>query len=214
MLNATDALGERGRDLNLKDVAEWLKKEKGLLIAVQLYEGYYSPLSHFFPHSSGFALMRHVDADGKLRHRPAFPWARRSAVRIADGCAGLMATAIADKTGVPANGFLRYAAAHLDRALTPAFVTAVKGWWRAIGWRKLPATLSGITAFGRYMRARTRRPARLNAKRTSGSSSAICSAQRLGRRVLGVLGGQRSWSGVRPSHLASRRTSSSASWSG
>ncbi len=79
------------------------------MIAVNLYEAYYSPLSHFFPHSSGFALMRHVRADGKLQRRPAFPWVRRSAVRIADGCAGLMAAHIADKTGVPANGFLRHA---------------------------------------------------------------------------------------------------------
>jgi hypothetical protein len=56
VLNAADALGERGRDLNLKDVAEWLKKEKELSIAVNLYEGYYTPLSHFFPHSSGFTF--------------------------------------------------------------------------------------------------------------------------------------------------------------
>lgn len=152
LLNAADALGERGRDLNLKDVAEWLNREKGLLIAVQLYEGYYSALSHFFAHSSGFALIRHVRTDGKLRRRPAFPWVRRSAVRIADGCAGLMAAHVADKTGVPAKGFLRYAAGHLDRTLTPTYVTTSKRWLHAIGWRKLAGTLGTISAFGRYVR--------------------------------------------------------------
>jgi hypothetical protein len=139
-------------DLNLKDIAEWLNKEQGLQIAVKLYEGYYSPLSHFFPHSSGFALIRHVRANGKLRHRPAFPWNGRSTVRTADGCTGLLAWAIADKTGVPAKGFLRYATAHLDRLLTPTFVVTAKGWTRAIGWRNLPGTLRTISAFARYVR--------------------------------------------------------------
>jgi len=76
-----------------------VEQRKGLLIAVQMNGGYYSALSHFFPHSSGFALIRHVRTDGKLRRRPAFPWARRSAVRI--GCADLGAAHIADKRGVP-----------------------------------------------------------------------------------------------------------------
>jgi hypothetical protein len=73
LLNAADALGERGHDLNLKDVAEWLNREKGLVIALQLYEGYYSALSHFFPHSKRLCL----DAS-RLRGRetaasPEFP---------------------------------------------------------------------------------------------------------------------------------------------
>lgn len=153
ILNAADALGERGHNLNLKDVAGWLKKEKGLPIAVELYEGYYPALSHFFAHSSGFALMRHVRSDGKLRHRPAFPWARRSAVRIADGCTGLMAVHIADKTGVSTKGFVRYATGHLNRALTPMYVTTCKRWMHAIGWRKLAGTIGDISAFGRYVRA-------------------------------------------------------------
>jgi len=152
ILNAADALGERGRDLNLKDVAEWLNKEKGLLIAIQLYEGYYSALSHFFQHSSGFALMRHVRTDGKLQRRPNFPWTRRSAVRVADGCAGLLAAHIAGKTGVSANGFLQYAAGHLSRLLTPMYVVTSKRWVHAIGWRKLPGMVRLIGEFGRYVR--------------------------------------------------------------
>ena len=71
ILNAAEAFGERGHDLKVKDVAEWREQRKGLLIAVQMNGGYYSALSHFFPHSSGFALIRHVRTDGKLRRRPA-----------------------------------------------------------------------------------------------------------------------------------------------
>jgi hypothetical protein len=153
LLNAADFLGERGHDLNLKAVAEWLTREKGLLIAVQLYEAYYSPLSHFFPHSSGFALLRHVRVDGRLRHRPGFPWVRRSAVRIADGCTGLMAAYVAKKASVPAEGFLRYADAHFNRTLTPVVVQTFKRWLRAIGWRNLVGTLRTIIAFGRYVRS-------------------------------------------------------------
>lgn len=152
VLSAADAVGERGRDLNLKDVAEWLNREKGLLIAVHLYEGYYSALSHFFPHSSGFALMRHVDAGGKLRRRPAFPWVRRSAVRITDGCVGLLAAHVAKETSAPATAFFDYAVGHLTRALTPTYVATSKRWLHAIGWRRLPGMFMMISAFGRYVR--------------------------------------------------------------
>jgi hypothetical protein len=96
--------------------------------------------------------MRHVRANSKLRRRPAFPWTRRSAVRVADGCAGLLAAHIADKKGLRANGFLQYANSHLGRALTPTYITTSKQWLRAIGWRKLPAILRAISAFGRYVR--------------------------------------------------------------
>jgi hypothetical protein len=153
VLAGADAMGERGHDLNLKNVAEWLTDKKGLDIAIQLYEGYYSALSHFFAHSSGFALMRHVRADGKLRRRPAFPWTRRSAVRIADGCVGLLAAHIAYKTGLRNNGFLQYANGHLGRALTPTYVATSKQWLRRIGWRNLPGILRRISALGRYVRS-------------------------------------------------------------
>jgi hypothetical protein len=63
-----------------------------------------------------------------------------------------MAANVADKTGVPAEGFLRYAAGHLDRTLTPVFVVTSKRWLRAIGWRNLAGTLRAIFLFGRYVR--------------------------------------------------------------
>jgi hypothetical protein len=61
-----------------------------------------------------------------------------------------MAAAIADKAGLSAHRLTCYAAAHLDRTLNPTFVVAAKGWWHAIPRRKLPATLAGLLAFGRY----------------------------------------------------------------
>jgi hypothetical protein len=136
----------------LKQWAEWLAKQKGLAIAARLYTAYYVPLSHFFAHTNAFTLTRHVQPGDSLRRSPAFPWARRPPVRLADGCAGLVAAAIAEKAGSPSAGFLaRYAAAHLDRGLVPAFTLAARGWWRSVQWRRVPAALIAVHAMRRYL---------------------------------------------------------------
>lgn len=68
-----------------------------------------------------------------------------SPVRLADGCTGLLAAAIADKAGSPSAGFLTsYAAAHLDRGLVPAFTLAARGWRQSVQWRKIPAALEAV----------------------------------------------------------------------
>ncbi len=54
----------------------------------------YVPLSEVFVHANGLSLLRHVGAEGKMLDEPAYPWARRYAVRTADGCVGLLAVAI------------------------------------------------------------------------------------------------------------------------
>jgi hypothetical protein len=97
-----------------------------------------------FTHAYAFALMRHVRPDGTLRRRPDFPWVRRSAARMADGCAAVLAASIADKAGTRSELFHRSATAHLDRLLTPALVFAVKGAFRSGPWRQFPRTLQSI----------------------------------------------------------------------
>jgi hypothetical protein len=147
---AADALGERGNDPNLRHVAEWLAKEKGLSIATALYTAYYLPLSHFFAHTNAFTLTRHVKPDNALRRHPTSPWARRSPVRLGDGCAGLMAAAIAERSGRPADFLLKYANAHLGRMLTPVFTLSARGWRQSIQWREAPTAMKAILALRQY----------------------------------------------------------------
>ncbi len=143
--NAVEALGELGPDLNIRDLALWLEREQELGIATRLYYEYYIPLSHLFTRSYAFALMRHVQPDGKLHERPTFPWVKLSAARLADGCTGLLAANIADKSGVSPEPFLRYATAHLDRLVTPALAFTVKGALRSAPRHE---TLSTLRALG------------------------------------------------------------------
>jgi hypothetical protein len=147
--DAVEALGEVGPDLNIRDLALWLEREQELGIASRLYYEYYIPLSHLFTRSYAFALMRHVQPDGKLHERPAYPWVRLSAARLADGCTGLLAANIADKSGVSPEHFLRYATAHLDRLVTPAQAFSVKGALRSA---PRAETLSALRAFGSAQR--------------------------------------------------------------
>jgi hypothetical protein len=145
--SAVEALGELGPDLNVRDLALWLEREQELGIATRLYYEYYVPLSHLFTRSYAFALMRHVQPDGKLHERPAFPWVLLSATRLADGCMGLLAANIADKSRVTSpEPFLRYATAHLDRLVTPALAFTVKGALRSVPRLEALSTLKAINS--------------------------------------------------------------------
>jgi hypothetical protein len=142
--NAVEALGELGPDLNIRDLALWLEREQELGIATRLYYEYYIPLSHLFTRSYAFALMRHVQPDGTLTERPAYPWVSISAARLADGCTGLLAANVADKSGVSPEPFLRYATAHLDRLVTPALAFTVKGALRSVRRHEALSTLRAL----------------------------------------------------------------------
>jgi hypothetical protein len=147
---AVEALGLLGPDLDIRDLALWLDRECGLAAATRLYHAYYVPLSHLFARSYAFALMRHVEPDGTLRRRPGFPWARRSAVRMADGCLGLLAGHIAEKSGEPSERYFQYATAHLDRLLTPALMFAIKGALRSVPWHQRATALRTVLEAQRY----------------------------------------------------------------
>src|SRR5260370_1418976 len=63
---------------------------------------------------------------------PVRGWTRRPPARVADACTGILASAVAERTGRPAMGFARYADKHLDRALTPLAVLAGAGLGRSV----------------------------------------------------------------------------------
>ena len=101
------------------------------------------PLPEFFVHANGVSLLRHVGAKGEILDKPAYPWARRCAVRTADGCMALVATAIAHAQGRPSEQFASYADNHLNRALAPLAVVSGKNLFRAFGPRKIVALVKG-----------------------------------------------------------------------
>jgi hypothetical protein len=148
---SADAMGQPGPGLNLRIAAEWLANEHEMTGPIRLYDRFYVPLSHFYMHSSAAALMRHVQSGGKLRRRPSPAWARRAPVRLADGCAGALAAAIAHKTGGDSKPFARYAAQHLDRALVPALAIAGQGLWHSANWRELPKAYRTVKDVRHYL---------------------------------------------------------------
>jgi hypothetical protein len=96
---AADSLDTGVHLPNVAARAEQLRDKHGSGDAMELYQKFYSPLSHFFAHANGFALLRHASPRGRLRRKPVTVWARRAPARLADGCTGLLAAAIAGETG-------------------------------------------------------------------------------------------------------------------
>lgn len=121
-----------------------------------LYEHFYQPLSSLFGHGSPAALLRHVDADGRVVTRPMMPWSSSRATHAADACVGMLAGAIALQIGAPAGALDRYTRAHRDRMVVPGAIMAVKGAPRAIRWSALPSVVPDITAMRRIWADRLR----------------------------------------------------------
>jgi len=148
--DSADAIGSPGPDFDARKAAEQLANKHDLPIPLSLYHRYYIPLSHFYAHPSGFTLLRHVWPGGKPRLRPTRAWARRSPARLADACTGFLAAAVAQNADTASERFMKYAEAHIDRALTPAGTVAGKGLREAMEWRKLPQTIRVIAEMRRY----------------------------------------------------------------
>jgi hypothetical protein len=131
-------------------IVEAVEKGSGGAGAISLYRRFYVPTSTFFVHANAASLLRHVRADDRLRDRPMSPWMMRSAVRVADACGGLLATAIVRQAGAEAGEFSTYAEDHLKRAFTPVAVIADKGIGRAIEWRALLPLAREVARMRRY----------------------------------------------------------------
>ncbi len=150
------ALGEPRPGPKVWDMAKRVEQATGHRGAISLYQRFYVPTSNFFVHANAGSLLRHVGTGDKLTRRPSRAWTRRSPARVADACTGILASAVAERTGRPATGFASYADKHLDRALTPLAVLAGAGLGRSMKLRQ-PGQMRGqlkiFMRIGGYIRS-------------------------------------------------------------
>jgi hypothetical protein len=121
-------------------MAKTVDAANGNTSAQDVYRRLYVPLSNFTVHASGGTLMRHVRRNDRLATVPSRAWNRRSAARVADAAAGILAAAIADNAGLPYDELAAYAARHEQRALMPVAFIGITG-------------LSGTVKPGQLLRA-------------------------------------------------------------
>jgi hypothetical protein len=122
----------------------------GAPFPVNLYWRMYVPLSEFFVHTNGVSLLRHVGTKDEILDEPLYPWARRCAVRTADGCMGLVAAAIANAEGHPNERLANYADDHLNRALAPLAIVSGKSLFRSLGPAKIAGLVKGVVDLRAY----------------------------------------------------------------
>ena len=142
---AVRALGETDKQLpDVRSMAVHVDAKTGATLAIHLYDLAYRPASHYFTHASSSALLRHVTRERRRTIRPANPLARRTPVRLADACAGVLAGAIAFQVGASTELFQRYAEGHAERVLPPLLTMIGKGMARQFSladvWRGLRQT--------------------------------------------------------------------------
>jgi hypothetical protein len=123
---AVQALGQPGPQVGVRQMAEKIDKATGAQMAIYLYDLAYRPASQYFTHATSSALLRHVTRERRRKIRPANVWARRTPVRLADACAGLLASAIAFQEQAQTGLFVHYAEGHAARVLPPTLVTVGK----------------------------------------------------------------------------------------
>jgi hypothetical protein len=122
------ALGQPAKSyLTVRAMVEVIDKANGNNSALAIYRQFYGPLSNFTVHASGGTLMRHVGRRGRLKRRPSKSWTRRSAVRLADAAAGVLAADLAQHSDARSESLEGYANRHSERALLPAAVLAAGG---------------------------------------------------------------------------------------
>jgi hypothetical protein len=148
---AMESFGKQGPHLKIWDMVQRVEKEPGRAGIVSLYRNFYMPTSNMFAHPSAATLLRHVGSDGQLTDRPDLPWSRRSAVRTADACLGLLATAVAEATGDPPEVFARYAEDHRSRMLTPFVFIVGQGFRQSVKWGRLLRAILGLRDLRAYL---------------------------------------------------------------
>jgi hypothetical protein len=122
-------------------------------ITLDLYRRLFIPLSTFFAHGEGHALLRHVDPHDRLHDRPIYPWTIRGALRATDAYVGILATHVARQQEVSADTFIEYADAHWERTVLPLVAMFGRSARRSLRWRKLPQAMMGIRKVVRYYRS-------------------------------------------------------------
>jgi hypothetical protein len=79
------------------------------------------------------------------------PWTRRSPVRLADACVGLVAAFLARDDDTPDRLFIIYAEAHYARVMTPMAVMSAKGLWRSHELKQILDVFRDLKDLRRYL---------------------------------------------------------------
>ncbi|HEY1688791.1 MAG TPA: hypothetical protein VGF95_07980 [Solirubrobacteraceae bacterium] len=134
----------------LREMAEVIAEKSGQRFATDIYGRVFVPLSTLSAHTTGWALLRHVDSKEKLENTPTPTWTRCSALAAVDACTGGLAVAIAVRTVTPEARFVDYAEAHMSRTIAPVAVMGGIAAIRSLRWSKVPHTLRSFAALRRY----------------------------------------------------------------
>jgi hypothetical protein len=136
-----------------KEMAQAVSEATGQTIMLDVYDRLYEPLSMMFAHSGPMALLRHVDPRGRVVHQPMKPWTDRAALRTADACVGILASCVADQSGVPSDDLVSYGNSHWQRTLLPMLVIFGRSARASANWAELRGALRDIGRTGRYYRS-------------------------------------------------------------
>jgi hypothetical protein len=109
---ALEALGPSKQGATVRGMAQDIDRATGGGIEAELYDRWYAPTSTYFVHANASSLSRQLGTKSRRKSRPAMPWARRSPVRVADACVGLVALALAEDGSVPSRRFIEYTTDH------------------------------------------------------------------------------------------------------
>lgn len=145
-------IGQPKEPPSLLAMAQHMATSSGDQFGTDIYRRCYQPLSIFFAHPTGIAMLRHVRPDGQLRERPNPIWSRRLALHTIDACTARMAIAIAAQDGVSSRPFLDYANAHLARTPHPVMYMTSRGALRAIRPSRIPAAMRRLHELRRAVR--------------------------------------------------------------
>jgi hypothetical protein len=151
--HVVEMFGTPASPMTVKAMVDAIDKATGGGDAASLYNRLYRPTSTFFVHANATSLSRHVAADDSLTARPSMPWARRSPVRLADACVGLLAAAIAAHRGAPSPEFATYARDHIMRVLAPIAVRASKRAGRSGVARQVLMLVPEVIRLRRYLQS-------------------------------------------------------------
>jgi hypothetical protein len=135
----------------VRNMAKTIDTATGGALEAEFYQRIYDPLSAFFVHANAWSLSRYVGRGGQRKTRPTMPWARRSPVRVADACVGLMAAALATDTEAPARLFMDYTIAHGKRVLPPFGVLLAKTTGRTFSLRSTLQRLREASETKKYL---------------------------------------------------------------
>jgi hypothetical protein len=119
-------------------MAKQVAGKSGVSLTTLLYEQIYIPLSFISEHTTGIALQRHINREGRLLDTPEQWWTRRRALHTVDLCTGYLALVLAGMAAEDTRHLSAYTEAHAKRVLAPAVTVFVRYARRAIRVRELP----------------------------------------------------------------------------